>query len=191
MSYLDSLFEEMNHTLRSKRRLNYMGVDPVFYLVFPPKEVLLVKSRMFQWKSKLVNDGFQPTELSMTDLISEIIQNHHLYQACLDSEVDDPFQFKDINQSIKDILLENKPINEKIIKTINNLPENGILLITDIESLHPYFHMSSIESELQGMIHKPIVIFYPGKRTGDSNLSFLGIHPEMGNYRSTHIGGRE
>ena len=189
MSYLESLFDELIYSLANKRRLNYNGIDPVFYLVFSPKDVIRLKNKMFQFKSKLINEGFEPHELSMTDLISDILQNHSLFKACLDSEKEDPFQFKEINQTIQEMLLENRPINSRILEKLSNLPDNGVLLITDLESLHPYLYMSAIESELIGKIDKPVIIFYPGKRMGDSKLSFLGIHPEIGNYRSIHIGG--
>jgi len=35
----------------------------------------------------------------------------------------------------------------------------------------------------------PTIILYPGIRSGRTTLRFLGIYPEDGNYRSTHIGG--
>lgn len=98
------------------------------------------------------------------------------------------FQFSEINQTIREILLENSSIVLAIEEKIQSLPENGILLLTDIEALHPYLHISALESELIGKIHKPTIIFYPGKRIGKDRLSFLGIHPALGNYRSTHIG---
>ena len=34
-----------------------------------------------------------------------------------------------------------------------------------------------------------IVFLYPGFRTGETKLKFLGFYPEDGNYRSVHIGG--
>lgn len=63
------------------------------------------------------------------------------------------------------------------------------LLVTDVEVLHPYLRIGAIEQRLQGKVNVPLVILYPGTRSGQSNLSFLGIYPEDGNYRSVHIGG--
>jgi hypothetical protein len=55
--------------------------------------------------------------------------------------------------------------------------------------LHPYLRIGAIEQRLQGKVTVPVVILYPGTRRGQTNLSFLGIYPEDGNYRSIHIGG--
>ena len=64
-----------------------------------------------------------------------------------------------------------------------------ILLVTDLEALHPYLRIGAIEAQLQGKFGVPTVFFYPGTRHGKTNLRFLGFYPEDGNYRSVHVGG--
>ena len=65
----------------------------------------------------------------------------------------------------------------------------SLLFVTDLEAIHPYFRIGSIEQKLQGKFKMPTVILYPGIRTGRTTLKFLGIYPEDGSYRSIHIGG--
>ncbi len=65
---------------------------------------------------------------------------------------------------------------------------HALLLVTDLEALHPYLRVGSIEQKLQGQFKVPTVFLYPGVRTGKSTLKFLDIYPEDGNYRSIHIG---
>jgi len=67
--------------------------------------------------------------------------------------------------------------------------DNAILLVTDLEALHPYVRIGAIESQLQGKFTIPTVFFYPGERTGKTRLKFLGFYPEDGSYRSVHVGG--
>jgi hypothetical protein len=67
--------------------------------------------------------------------------------------------------------------------------KNALILITDLESLHPYLRSRTLESELQGKFHAPTVFLYPGTRTGKTGLKFLGFYKEDGDYRSVHIGG--
>jgi hypothetical protein len=55
--------------------------------------------------------------------------------------------------------------------------------------LHPYFRARILESILHDRIKVPTVIFYPGRRSGQYGLHFLGFYPEDGNYRATLIGG--
>lgn len=64
-----------------------------------------------------------------------------------------------------------------------------IMLVTDLEALHPYLRIGAIEAQLQGKFHVPTVFLYPGTRTGKTRLRFLGFYPEDGNYRSVHVGG--
>jgi len=66
---------------------------------------------------------------------------------------------------------------------------NALLLVTDLEALHPFLRIGAIESQLQGKFHVPTIFLYPGGRTGKTRLKFLGFYPEDGNYRSVHVGG--
>ena len=65
----------------------------------------------------------------------------------------------------------------------------AILLVSDLEALHPFMRIGVVEGKLQGKFHVPTVFFYPGVRTGKTRLKFLGFYPEDGNYRSVHVGG--
>ena len=66
---------------------------------------------------------------------------------------------------------------------------NALLLVTDLEALHPYLRIGTIEGQLSGKFCVPTVFLYPGVRTGKTKLRFLGFYPEDGNYRSVHVGG--
>jgi hypothetical protein len=66
---------------------------------------------------------------------------------------------------------------------------SALLLVTDLEALHPYLRIGSMEGQLQGKFHVPTVFLYPGIRSGKTRLKFLGFYPDDGNYRSVHVGG--
>jgi hypothetical protein len=65
---------------------------------------------------------------------------------------------------------------------------NGLLLITDLEAIHPYLRINSIEAKIQDEIRCPVIVLYPGKREGKTSLRFLEFYPSDPNYRSEHIG---
>ena len=65
----------------------------------------------------------------------------------------------------------------------------ALLLVTDLEALHPYVRIGTIEGQLLGRFKLPTVFLYPGVRTGRTGLKFLGFYPSDGNYRSVHVGG--
>ncbi len=64
---------------------------------------------------------------------------------------------------------------------------SSVLLITDLEALHPYLRIGAVEQQLVGRFAIPTVILYPGTAGGAYSRRFLGIHKEDGNYRSPHI----
>jgi hypothetical protein len=39
---------------------------------------------------------------------------------------------------------------------------NALLLVTDLEALHPFLRIGAIESQLQGKFHVPTIFLYPG-----------------------------
>ena len=82
-------------------------------------------------------------------------------------------------------------IKGKLEELLTSLEGNqqAVVLVTDLEALHPYFRIGAVESQLQGKFSVPTIFLYPGVRTGKTSLKFLGFYPDDGNYRSVHVGG--
>jgi len=191
MQSLQQSFDELRQRIRQGRRLSQTGDDPVFYLVFQPEQMLEVKKKLKTWTAKLKLDGWDVHIFSMADAIHDIFQNHDLRDIWLEAEADDPLDFESINTTLAEALTADDSLKIKLQKKLESLYDNteGLLFITDLEALHPYLRVGSLEQRLQGKFTVPTVILYPGKRAGRTSLRFLGIYPEDGNYRSLHIGG--
>lgn len=191
MASLDDNFEELRLQLKQGRGLSQAGHDPVFYLVFRPEEMLLVKGLLKPWIARLKKDGWDVYIFSMADAVDDILKNHDLRNIWLESEKDSPIDFDSVNKTLSDALVGSDTLKEKIRENLEALAncQNALLLVTDIEAIHPYLRIGSIEQKLQGKFKVPTVILYPGIRTGRATLKFLGIYPEDGSYRSNHIGG--
>ena len=191
MPSLEANFKELQLRLQESNRLRNTGGDPVFYIVFPPEDMLRVKRRVKAWKAQLSLSGWDVEVLSLARLLDDFFKNHPLRQFWLTGEQSNAGDIESVNTTLREALLSGNVVERKILETIATLAAKarGLLLITDIEALHPYLRIGAIEQRLTGKVHLPVVILYPGTRSGQSNLSFLGIYPEDGNYRSTHIGG--
>lgn len=191
MSSLDQDFEELRQRIKQGCGLRNTGDDPLYYLVFRPEEMLDVKRHMKQWKAKLALDDWKVYTLSMVDAVHGIIKNNDLREIWLESEKESPLDFESINKTLSDALTADDAMKNLMLEKIEEAAktDNGLLLVTDLEALHPYLRIGSIEQKLQGKIKVTTVILYPGKRTGRTTLKFLGIYDEDGNYRSIHIGG--
>jgi hypothetical protein len=95
------------------------------------------------------------------------------------------------NKALADILTADNGLLKRLEDALQPLEgqQNALLLVTDLEALHPFMRIGAIESQLQGKFHVPTIFLYPGVRTGKTRLKFLGFYPEDGNYRSVHVGG--
>jgi hypothetical protein len=189
MPSLDDNFKELQQRLRDGWTLRNTGGDPIWYLVFAPEEMLRVKRRLKIWRSQLNLDGWHLEVLSLASVIADYSASNPLRPLWLSGEQANP-DLDDANATLRAALVDSRIVEQQVLAALERLAEQpkGLLLITDIEAIHPYLRIGAIEQRLQGKVPAPIVILYPGRRTGHT-LSFLGIYPDDGNYRSDHIGG--
>jgi hypothetical protein len=191
MQSLTEKFNELRQHLKGGvSSMKHTGFDPVYYLVFPAEEMLQAKQALPQILAQLKLDGFHPKILSMTSVLNEWFRGHKLrkaWQTGLQSSDNDRTQFK---TTFSNKLEKEHVVVDAIQKNLDELKSDphGLLLVTDLEALHPFLHISGIEQQLTGRFCVPTVVFYPGTRGGSHSLRFLGIHKENGNYRSIHIG---
>ena len=190
MQSVNDNFEELRLRLQQGTLIRNAGDDPVFYLIFPPEKIINVKRRLKTWYAKLKKDGWKIDTISMKDVIHKIFKEYDLRENWLDVEKENPFAFDEINQSLRASLLNEKRLLNEINKKLESLKDKKetLLFFTDVESLHPYIRVGSIELNLSGKFMVPTIILYPGTREGNT-LRFLGVYPPDGNYRSVHIGG--
>jgi hypothetical protein len=127
---------------------------------------------------------------SIAEAIANILGQAPLRKVWLSADRRSPLEWDKTNRSLANTLArgELQTRLEAELASLEGQP-NAILLVSDLEALHPYLRIGSIESHLQGKFRIPTVFLYPGVRTGKTHLKFLGFYPEDGNYRSVHVGG--
>lgn len=189
-SLTEKLTELRQHLKGGVSSMRQTGFDPVYYLVFPAEEILQAKLMLPQILAQLKLDGFHPRVLSLTVTLNEWFRTHKLraaWQAGL-RDADNPRQ--QFRRTFATKLEKERVLADAILAELESLraETGGLLVITDLEALHPFLHISGIEQQLTGKFCVPTVVLYPGTRGGFHSLRFLGIHKENGNYRSIHIG---
>ena len=190
MSSLKVDFNELVERIKVGREFGHASFEPIFYLVFAPEQILEVKRQMPAWEAKLKNEGWNVHTFSIATEINKIFEEAPLRNLWIAADSKAPLQWGKTNKSLANTL-SNGSLQERLESVLQELEDGSrnILLITDIEALHPYMRIGSIESQLQGKFSVPTIFFYPGIRTGKTMLKFLGFYPEDGNYRSVHVGG--
>ena len=190
MSSLKANFEELLTRIRQGRELGPASFEPIYYLIFPPREILEVKRLLPAWTARMRNEGWDVHRLSVADEITDILQSTPLRRIWLAADRKAPLAWAKTNQSLSNALT-NGALLARFEALLDSLEgqDRALVLITDLEALHPYMRIGTIEGQLYGRFHVPTVFLYPGERTGKSKLRFLGFYPDDGNYRSNHIGG--
>jgi hypothetical protein len=190
MSSLTDDFKELMERIKRGRELSHASFEPIFYLVFNPDKMLEVKRETTAWTAKLQNEGWDVHLFSISDNIADIFKNARLRQIWITGDRKAPQEWRKTNKSLANSL-EKGELQSRLEKLLQCLSDkkNAIVLVTDLEALHPYMRIGSIEGQLQGKFQVPTIFLYPGVRTGNTQLKFLGFYPEDGNYRSVHVGG--
>lgn len=193
MSSLNANFNELMERVKAGREFGHASFEPIFYLVFSPNQVLEVKRRITAWKARLRNDDWNVHTFSVASAIQEVFDEMppFIKKTWEKQDAADPLQWKKTNGALAEALTKKNSLQAKLENKLAELEDKprSILLVTDIEALHPYLRIGSMESQLQGKFNVPTIFFYPGVRTGKTQLKFLGFYPEDGNYRSVHVGG--
>ena len=188
MSSLDATFDELRQRLQSPDALNPAQSDPVFYFVHAPSQMLELRTKIPLWSAMLRQDGREVVTISLADLVWELIDASGRWDDWLAVEPD--AELADINESVRDVLRAENGLVERVAGYVTRQNPHQVLFLTDAGLVHPYFRVRSLESGLHDRVQVPTVIFYPGRRSGQYGLHFLGFYSVDGNYRSTLIGGQ-
>ena len=129
--------------------------------------------------------------LSLATRIQDFLRNHKRLKDWLEYERAHPGDYTAVRGTLVSQLADSGLVTrwvEEALSAAAAVPR-GILILTDIEAIHPFLRIGAVEQSLQGRCPAPLVILYPGTRTGQTVLRFLGEYPEDGNYRSLMFGG--
>jgi hypothetical protein len=100
MPLLRDNFEELMERVRSGRELGHASFEPIYYLIFHPKEILDVKRSLPAWIAKLRNDGWEVEQFSIAQEITDILNNAPLMKIWLTADKKAPLLWDKANQSL-------------------------------------------------------------------------------------------
>ena len=103
----------------------------------------------------------------MHEVIWRIFESDQLWNIYLKADKDDPLNWEKMNSSLSQKLLDEKVgllrVFENKLQELGN-DDRALLLVTDLEALHPFIRIGTIEAKLQGKFDTTIVFLYPGFR---------------------------
>jgi hypothetical protein len=79
-------FDELIRRVQAGRDFAHASFEPIFYLVFPPSQLLEVKRLMPAWTSKLANSGWQVETFSIAEHVAEILRTAPLRKVWIEAD---------------------------------------------------------------------------------------------------------
>ncbi len=187
MYSLDKAFNELINKIRDPDMLDPAKSDPVLYFVYPPELMLSIKKCFPRWIATLRGHGYEVCRISMAEIIWGLVDRSGRWDDWLRLE-----SFEDIpsvNESVRNVLHQNYALLSKVADIVEAASKNTIVLVSEIELLHPFTRTKTIGDYLHDRARIPTVFFYPGTHSGQSGLKFLGFHSPDPCYRSAILGG--
>jgi hypothetical protein len=187
---LDNKFKLILDYLETPDSEHHAGDKQLCYLAYEPEQTLNVKRSIPNLLSLAKGYDFNCGLLSMANVINEFFRNNPRRNSWsvpdISSTFDEVIDF--YKSDLGSMIVENKVIEKSILNEqakIRSHPK-PLLIITDLEAIHPFTRFGPIEQKIYTEIEIPMIILYPGSLSG-SSLEFLGFYPPDGNYRSKHF----
>ena len=182
--YEDKIDKALQY-LKQPSKLSPTGYSPIVYLVYRPEDAFDLRNvvnTILAPKAEFY--GFEPTFVSVGDIIDRYINNH----AYRDIWTDPSCGEQDVYNSIKQEIAQDGLFEKELIEIQTSLENNdkALIVLKDVEMLHPFYMMGVIENKIYNKIKVPILVLYPGETQGTAR-SFLGIYNQDGNYRSINF----
>ena len=186
---VDKRYRDLLDYLVQPKGHDHSGDKTICYLTFDLDKIQLVKRSLNEvWIDIAKHKGIDLVVLSLHEVLKDFFSKDDYRVEAGEVAVEDEFDSRDVYASLGENLKNQDVIEEAILSKQEEVKKvkNGVLLITDLEAIHPFTRFGPIEGIIYGKVDVPIVVLYPGEMSG-SALKFLGFYPEDGNYRSKHF----
>ena len=185
MQHYEEKIDKALQYLKQPSVLSPTGNSPIVYVVYRPEDTFVVRNIVDTFLTpKAKYYGFEPSLISIGRLVNEYIVSHK-YR---DVWEDPSYGEKEIYDSIKQEISRSCLFEKALMDAQKTLADkgNGLIVLKDVEMLHPFYMMGVIENKIYNQIKMPVLVLYPGEAQGAAR-SFLNIYQQDGNYRSINF----
>ena len=161
----------------SFRQNKGLGNEVGYYIFdYPAEQELLVRERIeyIKRKNEQSSDDYRIVEFDLYNIIIEILKSKGYLEKCFEFEKSKSFDR--ITKSVGNMLRITSK-DSLIVRYIQeNTPEKAIVLLTGIGKCYPILRSHTVLNNLHQVIdYVPVVMFYPGKYSGQDLLLFSEI----------------
>lgn len=161
----------------SFRQNKGLGNEVGYYIFdYPAEQELLVRERIsyIKKKNEQSNDDYRIVVFDLYEIIIEILKSKGYLEKCFEFEKTKGFDR--ITKSVGNMLRITAK-DSLIVKYIQeHTPEKAIVFLTGIGKCYPILRSHTVLNNLHQVIdYVPVVMFYPGKYSGQDLLLFSEI----------------
>ena len=186
MQLYEQKFEEALSYLSRPDILNPTGDRPICYVNYDVEDAMEVYRMIpIHLIPNAKFHGFADVKvLSIGNVLQEYIHSHEYYEEIW---IDEANEF-DLYESIRQEIQDNSVVANAILHAQQEMMSttHPLLILKDLELLHPYDKIGRVEQLIYKKIEIPILILYPGNTLGSARI-FLNIYPMDGSYRSKNF----
>jgi len=185
MALYEDKIEQALTYLKSPSKLSPTGNSPIVYMTYQPEDVFTVRGLLNTYLApKAEYYGFTPHYISLNAIIDDFITKHEYLDIWTDPSVTE----EEMYESIKQEIARSRCIEKGILAIQDKYmdEEHPLIVIMDVEMLHPFYMMGVIENAIYNQVKIPMLVLYPGENQGTAR-SFMGVYNQDGNYRSINF----
>ena len=114
MSSLKADFDELRERIRHGRELGHASFEPIYYLVFPPQQILEVKRQTPAWVAKLHQEGWDVHTFSVAEHIWSLLKADPFWSLCVMEDKAAPMDWPRTNKALADILTADNALLKRL-----------------------------------------------------------------------------
>ena len=134
MLHYENKIEKALDYLKSPSKLSPTGYSPIVYMVYQPEDAFVVRG--------LIDSGL---------VVDRFINTNDYLDIWTDPDVEEP----ELYNSIKQAIVNNRYIEKALLEKQDQLlaeEENPLLIIRDVEMLHPFYMIGAVENNIYNQI---------------------------------------
>ena len=114
MSSLKADFDELRERIRHGRELGHASFEPIYYLVFPPEQILEVKRQTPAWVAKLHQEGWDVHSFSIAEHVWTLLKEDPFWSLCVMEDKAAPLDWSRTNKALADILTADNALLKRL-----------------------------------------------------------------------------
>lgn len=164
---------------------------PFAIFVYDPKDELELRGEVDRLATRLENAGHPVKPVDLGELMWQCFEEH---PAGADTLYEVEVESLDLGPVIDEAraLVRGRrpgslgPLEKKVASRLDDLgSEYSLAFLVRAAELYPVHRTSALLERLMHEVRIPTVLFYPGRRTGAAELSFMSVSEPSPNYRPT------